>query len=175
MNKTSIPKHSDAILKEYLQKASESPRRRFPKIMHQPGDEFNQVFNFMMEDTYMQPHMHPGIEKIEKMYLVRGSFAVLFFNETGKVEKISVLENGGCEYIEIPAFVWHTYVMLKDKVITYETMMGKFDPKTWKTPSKWAPGENTPESKTYLDSLKMQVLEVTKKADIVDPKNERVC
>jgi len=157
MNKTSIPKLSDAILKEYLQKASESPRRRFPKIMHQPGDEFNQVFNFMMEDTYMQPHLHPGIEKIEKMYLVQGSFAVIFFNDRGKVENVSVIKKGLCEYIEIPAFTWHTYVMLMDNVVSYETMMGIFDPKTWKTLAKWAPKENTFESNIYQESLNKQV------------------
>ena len=174
MNISPVPKLSNALVKECLQKASESTRRRYPKIMHQPGDEYNQVFNFMMEDTYMQPHMHPGIEKIEKMYLVLGSFAVLFFNETGCVEKISVLKVGGCDYIEIPAFTWHTYIMLEYNVITYETMMGKFNPKTWKTLSNWSPDENTSEGKTYLASLRMQVLEVTKNADIVGNKNKTV-
>ena len=84
MKKSSIPKLSSAEMQECLKKAADSPRRRYPKILHQPGAEFNQVFNFMMEDTYMQPHQHPGEEKIEKMYLVQASFSVLFFNNKGK-------------------------------------------------------------------------------------------
>ena len=48
----------------------------------------------MMEDTYMQPHLHPGAEKVEKMYLIQGKFAVLLFNEKGDVEKVSILEKG---------------------------------------------------------------------------------
>ena len=159
MNKTSIPKLSDYLLKEYFHKASESPRRRFPKIMHQPGDEFNQVFNFMMEDTYMQPHLHPGEEKIEKMYLVMGSFVVLFFNDKGEVNKVSLMEKGKCEYIEIPAFTWHTYVMLTDSVVSYETMMGKYDPETWKILADWAPSENSPGSFSYLGFLKQKVID----------------
>jgi len=152
----SIPKLQPMEINEYLQKAADSKRRRYPKILHQPGDEFNQVFNFMMEDTYMQPHLHPGEEKIEKMYLVMGSFAVVFFNNKGKVSKVSVIEKGKCEYIEIPAFTWHTYVMLTDKVVSYETMMGKYDPSTWKTLAAWAPAENTIESGPYLKELKQR-------------------
>ena len=158
MNKFSIPKLSDTMLKECLQKAADSKRQRYPKILHQPGDEFNRVFNFMMKDTYMQPHLHQGEEKIEKMYLVQGSFAVLYFNDIGKVEKVSVIEKGGCEYIEIPAFTWHTYIMLKNNVVSYETMMGRFDPKTWKKLAKWAPRENTYESNSYLESLRRQLV-----------------
>ncbi len=156
MKKSYIPKLSSTEIQKYLQKAADSHRRRYPKILHTPGAEFNQVFNFMMEDTYMQPHLHPGEEKIEKMYLVQGCFAILFFNVIGKVEKISILERGECEFIEIPAFSWHTYVILSESVVSYETMMGKFDPETWKTLANWAPGENTPESKSYLELLKQQ-------------------
>ena len=102
----------------------------------------------------MQPHLHPSEEKIEKMYLVQGSFAVLFFNDKGDIEKVCILEKGGCEYIEIPAFTWHTYVMLTDKVVSYETMMGKFEPLTWKMLADWAPAEVTVDSVNYLNSLK---------------------
>jgi len=159
MTNDSIPKLLSFELKKCLQKAADSSRRRYPKILHNPGDDFNQVFNFMMEDTYMQPHLHPSKEKIEKMYLVQGSFAVLFFNNKGDVEKVSVLEKKKCEYIEIPAFTWHTYVMLTDKVVSYETMMGKYEPETWKKLAEWAPLENTKKCLNYLSMLKKSVEE----------------
>ena len=34
---------------ECFEKAYLSERKRFPLIMHQKGDEFNQVFNFILE------------------------------------------------------------------------------------------------------------------------------
>jgi hypothetical protein len=43
--------------------------------------------------------------------------------------------------------------MLSDFAITYETMMGKYDPNTWKTFADWAPKENTVESSAYLMGL----------------------
>ena len=99
MKETGIPELSTTEIHEYIQKAASSKRRRYPRILHNPGDEFNRVINFMMEDSYMQPHLHPGKEKIEKMYLVRGSFAVIFFNDNGKVENVCVLEMGQCEML----------------------------------------------------------------------------
>ena len=66
-----------------------------------------------------------------------------------------ILELDGKMEIDVPAFVWHTYVILSDYAITYETMMGVYDPKTYKNfAEQWAPAENTPESVRYLELLK---------------------
>ena len=159
MEETRIPKLSPADMSEYLQKAASSPRRRYPKILHKPGDEFNRVINVMMEDMYMQPHLHPGKGNIEKMHIVQGKFAVLLFHEKGEIDQIILLEKGTIEYVEIPSLAWHTYVMLSETVISYETMMGKYNPETWKTLAEWAPAENTKESFAYLNELKQKVKE----------------
>ena len=159
MERTIIPKLSATEIREYFQKADSSSRRRYPKILHKPGAEFNRGINFMMEDTYMQPHLHPGEEKIEKMYLIQGRFAVIFFNNYGQIDQIASLEKGKLENIEIPAFTWHTYVMLSENVVSYETMMGKYDPETWKILADWAPAEDTEESIIYLCGLKQKVKE----------------
>jgi ribosomal protein S8 len=54
----------------------------------------------------------------------------------------------------VPALQWHTYVMRSDFSIIYETMIGKYDPLTWKKMADWAPGEETENSKEYFQSLK---------------------
>ncbi len=156
MSTTTIPLITEIEKKEGILKADASQRRRHPKILHQPGSEFNEVFNFMMYDSYMQPHLHPGDEKIEKIYLVQGKVAVLFFNNNGAVIKCTLLEKEGIDMLAVPAFTWHTYVMLSESVITYETMMGKYDPKTWKEFFQIAPAENTPEHTTYLNHLRSE-------------------
>jgi cupin fold WbuC family metalloprotein len=107
-----------------------------------------------MKDSYMQPHLHPGVEKIEKIYILEGRIAVFFFDDSGEIIKTTILEKGGIEMIAVPAFTWHTYAMLTEYAITYETMMGKYDPQTWKDFFTIAPLENTEESYEYLKKLK---------------------
>lgn len=154
MKTVQIPQLSEQEINDYLLLASGSIRQRHPKILHNPGDEFNRVINFIMQDSYMQPHLHSGVEKIEKIYLIRGKIAVFFFDDQGAVKNGVVMKEGGVGNVEVPAFTWHTYVMLSDYAITYETMMGVYDPKTWKEFAQWAPPENSSQAPTYLNYLK---------------------
>ena len=142
----------------YLVIAQNSPKRRVPKVLHQPGAFFNQVINFVLADSYMQPHQHPAKEKIEEIWLMEGKMAVLFFDDQGKITQVVNLDPQLNNQIAIPAFAWHTYVTLSDHSISYETMNGVYDPATWKTFASWATTENTPESTTYLNQLKQAVV-----------------
>ena len=154
MKDAQIPQLSDQEINDGLLSARSSARHRYPKLLHNPGDEFNRVFNFIMQDSYMQPHLHPGDEKIEEIYLIKGKIAVLFFDDQGNVIDMVLLANGGVERVKVPAFTWHTYVMLSESAISYETMIGRYEPNTWKEFAEWAPPEKSPESFTYLKLLK---------------------
>jgi cupin fold WbuC family metalloprotein len=156
-DKETIPNLSQSEIEGGVKIAYSSNRKRHHKILHQQGSEFNEVFNFMMKDTYMQPHMHPGEEKIEDIHIIQGKLAIIFFDDDGCADQIIRLEKNNQEHIEVPAFTWHTYVMLTDSVVTYETMMGKYDPDTWKKMATWAPEENINKSISYLKRLKQQV------------------
>ena len=158
MDNYQIPTINSSELKEGIEKANASERRRFPKILHNPGDEFNRVINFMMKDSYMQTHLHPGVEKIEKIYILEGRIAVFFFDDLGEIIKTTILSKGGIEMIAVPAFTWHTYAILTEYAITYETMMGKYDPQTWKDFFTIAPPENTEESIDFLKKLQLKAL-----------------
>jgi len=144
-------------LKIHFELATNSIRKRSPKILHKKGAYLNQVFNFILKDSYMHPHLHPGKEKIEKMYLIKGSFALILFNEVGQISQKIILEEGKLDFIEVPAFTWHTYVMLSDEVIIYETMEGIYEIDTWKKMASWAPIENSLDAENYLETLKNQV------------------
>jgi len=152
-----IPQLSSNEVREFFSRANESSRRRAPKILHEKGDYLNKVFNFILSDSYMHPHLHPGEEKIEKMYLIEGAFALLLFDEQGEITNTVILEKGGREQIDVPAFTWHTYVMLTDEVIVYETMEGVYHPETWKKMASWAPIENAHDALGYLAILKEKV------------------
>jgi cupin fold WbuC family metalloprotein len=157
MSECEIPLLSEQQFEDFINLAKCSKTRRHPKILHNSGDEFNSVFNFIMHDSYMQPHLHPGVEKKEYIHVVVGKLAVIFFGNQGSIEKITILENGGLNSIEVPAFTWHTYVMLSEYVVTYETMMGVYSPKTWKTMADWAPQEGSVKCYDYLEMLKSKV------------------
>ena len=136
-----------------FEKAEQSSRKRYPKILHKQGDKQNKVFNFLLKGTYMRPHRHLGKEKIEKMSLISGSFVLLYFNNKGEIIEQHILDIGKKEYIEVPSKTWHTYIMLSDKVLIYETMEGVYDPKTWKDLASWAPAEYGSEGQIYISSL----------------------
>ncbi len=153
-DKVKIPFISQLDIENGIKKAQASDRKRHPKILHQQGAEFNKVFNFLMKETYMQPHLHPGDEKIENIHILQGELAVIFFDNEGEIDQVIRLERNNLEHVKVPAFNWHTYVVLSDFAITYETMMGKYDPKSWKEMAVWAPEENTIDSNSYLETLK---------------------
>ena len=74
--------------------------------------------------------------------------------DKGDIDETIILEKGKKESVEVPAFTWHTYVMLSQKVIIYETMEGIYDPSSWKRMAPWAPLENSEDSSVYLSTLK---------------------
>lgn len=158
MNVELVPKLSSNEISFYYEKAESSERKRYAKILHEQGDYNNRVINFVLDQSYMMPHLHPGDEKIEKMLLIDGSFALILFNDIGEISESIILEKGKRELVNVPAFTWHTYVMLTEKVAIYETMEGVYNPLTWKKMASWAPRENTPESAQYLSFLKNKVL-----------------
>ena len=157
MNMQPIPMISTEEKTRNITMAQSSPKKRFGKIIHQPGDYNNEVINFMLSESYMQPHMHPGKEKIEKMHLIYGAFSLFLFDNSGIITDKYTLRKGSLEYIEVPAFTFHTYVMLTEAVVIYETMEGAYDPLTWKKMASWAPIENTQGGIAYLQYLKTQV------------------
>ena len=155
--KISVPKIVPKDISFHFEEAQKTPRRRSPLILHKKGDYLNRVFNFVLEDSYMHPHLHPSDEKIEKMYLVQGSFGLIEFDDNGKISAITTLKESEKNYVEVPAFTWHTYVMLAKETIIYETMEGKYDPVSWKKLAPWAPVENSPEASSYFTMLKKQL------------------
>ena len=130
--------------------AEKSARSRHAKILHSPGDYENKVFNVMLETSYMQPHLHPGVEKVEKIHLVKGRLCVIFFDNDGNITKRHMLTENGLTLVEVPAYQYHTYIVLSEFALTYETMDGVYDPESWKEMAKWAPKEGTEEATKYL-------------------------
>ena len=91
MNTELVPGLSADEVQYYFLEAEKSERKRSPKILHNQGDYDNRVVNFVLDESYMQPHMHPGDEKIEKMLLIEGPFALVLFDNNGDISDSIVL------------------------------------------------------------------------------------
>jgi cupin fold WbuC family metalloprotein len=154
MNDLSIPLLSNGETTAGFSNAAMSKRRRHGHILHKQGDLFNRVFSFAMIDSYMQPHLHPGEESCEDIYLVKGTLGILYFDNSGNIMEKFCLEEKCLTHVRVPSKMWHTYIMLTDQVLTYETMDGLYDPATWKIVAPWAPKEGGLEAVEYLMNLK---------------------
>ena len=107
----------------------------------------------------MQPHLHPENKMEEKIHIMIGKLAVIFFDDQGKIKNKFILEKGKLEFLKVPSRTWHTYIMLTKKTCSYEQMYGVYDPWTWKKMADWAPKENTNESLLYLNKLRKIVID----------------
>ena len=103
----------------------------------------------------MQPHLHPGPEKIEYITVVAGELTVIFFDPSGTVTDKKTIKSDSKDFkCRVPAYTWHTYVVRSPFAITYETMDGIYNPVNWKNFASWAPGESTIQAGEYLEKLR---------------------
>ena len=152
-----IPVLKKAETDKFLRLAYRSVRRRVPKVLHKKGAYVNKVFNFLLQDTYMHPHLHSAAEKTEEITLIEGEIGLVFFSDTGEVIKSSVLSIETDNRVAVPPWTWHTYVVLSDHAITFELMRGRYNARTWKHLADWAPSEGCDGADQYLVSLKRAV------------------
>jgi cupin fold WbuC family metalloprotein len=152
-----VPVLIDAIMNEFHAKAINSVRKRSAYHLHENGDYLNQSFNWILKDSYMQPHCHASVEKIEQINLVKGELDVIFFNNLGNIIKVFNLNLPKRKTIVVPAFQYHTYIVKTDFAVTFETMESIYDPKDWKQFPNWAPQEGKDESLNYFEKLRSKI------------------
>src|SRR4051812_33413264 len=76
--------------------ARHSPRLRINYNFHASFQHPSQrVMNAMEPDSYARPHRHPVATKDKTFFILRGSFGLFIFDETGSVREKAVLCAGG--------------------------------------------------------------------------------
>ena len=73
-----IPTLSKKEINQHFVLAKDNISKRALKILHRNGDFFNNVFVFLLKDTYMQPHLHPDIKKKKKCFFLEDHFVYYF-------------------------------------------------------------------------------------------------
>jgi cupin fold WbuC family metalloprotein len=147
-------KQIDRVLLDSLTKqAGESPRKRAHFNLHpELNDPVQRLCIAIEPGSYVRPHRHADPETWEVLTALRGSLAILLFNETGKVLERSVITaNGTIPAVELPRNTWHTLVSLEPGTIFFEVKQGPYKPIAEANSASWAPVEGSLEAVHILD------------------------
>ena len=157
-----LEKLNERIIEETLQKARNSIRKRAIYCFHTSNNEIQRMVNAFLIDRYVQPHKHENPDKYDFCYILKGELAVVSFNDKNEISDSVILEEKGAnKFVVVPPKVWHTSICLSNESVVYEMREGPYDPKTNKQFALWAPPEGSLEAKTYLESLKRQLSQIS--------------
>lgn len=146
-------------LNELTAQAQCSPRKRQHRNVHESyADPCQRLFNAIEPESYIRPHRHATDPRDELLIAVRGSMALVTFDEQGKVNgvvRFGVDRNGEGLAVgaEVPANTWHTVIALEPGCALLEVKAGPFDPNQPKDLATWAPDEGSPAALPYLNQL----------------------
>jgi len=148
------------LLNTLTEEAKKSPRRRKNYNFHSVlEDPINRMLNAMEPDTYTTPHKHENPDKREVFIVLRGSFAVFFFDDDGKITDTIILnKEKGVYGVEVPPRKWHSVMSLEQGSVVYEIKDGPYDASNDKIFATWAPAEGSKEVDGYLRGLREGVL-----------------
>lgn len=146
-------------LKALTAAAQNNPRRRQHCNIHESyQDPCQRLFNAIEPGSYIHPHRHATDPRDELLIAVRGSMALVTFDENGILTEIvrfgadrnrENLSVGA----EVPANIWHTVIALEPGCVLLEVKAGPFDPRQPKDLATWAPEGGTSAANCYLNKL----------------------
>ena len=147
------------FLNELTAQAQSSPRKRQHRNIHESyADPCQRLFNAIEPGSYIRPHRHAADPRDELLIAVRGSMALVTFDEQGMVTgvvRFGVNRNdeGLAVGAEVPANTWHTVIALEPGCVLLEVKAGPFDPDQPKDLAPWAPDEGSAAAAEYLARL----------------------
>jgi cupin fold WbuC family metalloprotein len=154
-----LSRYSVEFLSSLRERAEMSPRKRCNHNIHlHPEDACQRLFNYLCQDSYIRPHRHKLSNKSETLIALRGMFALLLFDEKGRVTCVRFF--GSERYSSVDALVvidshhWHTVIALEGDCVLFEVKEGPYEPMVAKEFAPWAPPEGHVDSQKYLDKLR---------------------
>jgi cupin fold WbuC family metalloprotein len=146
-------------LNDLTGQAKSSPRLRQHRNIHQSyQDACQRLFNAIEPDSYIRPHRHASEPREELLIAIRGSMALITFDDQGSVTGILRFgsEKHGTDLAagaEVASSTWHTVVALEPGCVLLEVKAGPFDPNQPKDLALWAPDEGSAMAQGYLQRL----------------------
>jgi cupin fold WbuC family metalloprotein len=141
-----------ALLDSLTGKAVGSPRHRAHFNLHfDLTDPVQRLCIAIEPGSYVRPHRHADPESWEVLTPLRGSLAILIFDEKGKVlERLAIANNGMVAAAELPLNAWHTLVSLESGTVFFEVKQGPYKPIAETNSASWAPLEGDPKAALFL-------------------------
>jgi len=151
-------------MNELTAQAQCSPRKRQHRNIHESyADPCQRLFNAIEPGSYIRPHRHATDPRDELLIAVRGSMALVTFDERGMVTEVvrfGADRNGDGSAVgaEVPANTWHTVIALEAGCVLLEVKAGPFDSNQPKDLAPWAPNECGPNARQYLEKLISRIM-----------------
>jgi len=144
-----------AALAALSRAALANPRGRQNLNLHGDyADLCQRLFNAVEPGSYIRPHRHSDPPKPECFVVVRGRFALLLFDDAGRVtQRLELAPGGPVVAADLPAGAWHTIVALESGSVFFETKPGPYTPLTDKDFAPWAPAEGSAAVGEYLKEV----------------------
>jgi cupin fold WbuC family metalloprotein len=145
--------------------AKNSPRLRQHRNIHQNyKDACQRLFNAIEPGSYIRPHRHASEPREELLIAIRGSMALITFDDQGSVTGILRFgsEKHGSDLAagaEVASSTWHTVIALEAGCVLLEVKAGPFDPNQPKNLAPWAPEEGSDAGDDYLNRLLERIAE----------------
>jgi len=150
----------DAALLDALEtRARASSRARQHLNLHADyADPCQRFLNAVLAHSYIRPHRHASDPKVETLFVMRGRFGVITFDDAGTVQSTTILSlgDGDASGIELASDEWHTVIALSPTAVLLEMKAGPFDPEAAKEMAPWAPPEDSAEAPAYLEMLRLR-------------------
>ena len=119
-------------------------------------DSLHEMVIIQSNSSYVQPHKH--VDKSESFHIIKGSLAVVIFDNSGKISEHIVMGESISEkvfYYRMSKENFHTVIPISQFVVFHETTNGPFDPSQTIFAS-WAPSSaDQVAAKNYVKSLKV--------------------
>jgi cupin fold WbuC family metalloprotein len=150
---------SEEYLNDLTQEAQGSLRKRQHRNIHKSYKEpCQRLFNAIEPSSYIRPHRHTTDSRDELLIAVRGSMALVTFDDQGMITDVILFGanknvDGLAVGIEISANTWHTVIALETGSVLLEIKAGPFDPSQPKDLAPWAPDEGGSTAWQYLQLL----------------------
>jgi cupin fold WbuC family metalloprotein len=143
------------LLDKVIGKAIVSPRKRMNYNFHTDlSDTFQRMLNCIEPGSYCRPHKHESPDKREVFIILKGTAAVIEFDNNGNIINKILLNNSTGQFgIEIQPSTWHSILALESGTVVYECKDGPYSPINDKDFARWAPEEGSAEAVKYYNDL----------------------
>lgn len=143
------------MIENGLKASRMSERLRMILPLHRSQDaEVQRIINFLQPGTYIRPHMHPLPHATETIVLLSGSIRFFTFDEKGGLKTDCVLSSDPIPGIaDIERGVWHSFLVLEEDTILFETKKGPYNADTDKVFADWSPEEGAPGASGWMQQF----------------------